>query len=234
VKLIDMSGQNYGELTILSCAGRDKRGQVLWRYKCSCGREGIGNGYSIRSGGTKTCGHCYLNSYDRLDDYGITVVTLQNGMRIAVSCEDESWIKRYGWFVGGNGYVVTSVNGKRKYLHKMIMGVDDGTLVDHINRDKTDNRRSNLRIADKSMNAANAKLRRDSIVTGHKNVKFDKRHKNYAVRVTKDGVTHYGGAYKDLYNAIIAANAKRVDLFGEFAYYDSYIEPLVGNRRSGK
>jgi len=228
MRFIEMSGKNYGELTILSCAGRDRRGQVLWRYRCSCGNEGKANGYDIRNGHTRTCGRCNANTYERLDEYGIIVVKLSNGVDFAVSYEDEDLVKRYRWHIGGNGYVVTAVNGERKYLHKMIAGVDDSTVVDHINRCKMDNRRTNLRIANKSLNAANAKIRCDNVITGHKNIKFDKRHNNYVVRVTKDGITHYGGAHKNIFDAIYAANAKREELFGEFAYFDDYIEPLLG------
>jgi hypothetical protein len=95
-----------------------------------------------------------------------------------------------------------------------------------------DNRRNNLRIANKSLNGANAELRRDNVITGHKNIKYDKRYNNYSVRVTKDGITHYGGSYKNIHDAVIAANAKREELFGKFAYYDNYIEPLIGKSQS--
>ena len=230
MRMINMSGQTYGELTILSCAVRNRRGKILWHYRCSCGNEGNAYGYDIRNGHTKTCGRCNSNTYEYLDDYGIISVTLANGVTFIADNDDENLIKRYKWFIGGNGYVVTNVNGKRKYLHKMIMGMDGSTIVDHIDRCKLDNRRINLRIANKSLNAANAKLRCDNFITGHKNIKFNKRYNNYTVRVMRDGVTHYGGTYKYLCDAITAANSKRKELFGEFAYFDSYIEFLLGEK----
>jgi hypothetical protein len=230
MKHIDMLGKTYGNLSVTAFAGHDCKKRRLWRYKCSCGGEGTANGYDIRSGRTKSCGKCGRNTYQHLDDYGIIVVSLPNGADFAICYFDEARISPFQWHVGGNGYVVAWMSGKKIFLHKFLMEVDDSVLVDHINRDKTDNRRNNLRVANKSLNGANAGVRCDNVVTGHKNVKYDRRHNNYAVRVTKDGITHYGGAYKDILDAVQAANDKRRELFGEFAYQDNYIEPLIGRR----
>lgn len=232
--MIDMSRKSYGKLTVTSLHRRDNHGQLLWQYKCSCGNVGIANGYDIRSGHTKSCGRCRKNEFEDLGEYGIFVIHLESGDTAAVSYGDEELVKNHHWFIGGNGYVCTSINGKRFYLHKMIAGVNGKTIVDHIDRCKMDNRSQNLRIANKSLNGGNAKLRSDSKNTGHKNIKYDRRYNNYSVRVTKDGVTHYGGTFKNILDAIPAANSLRKKLYGEFAYYDSnnYVEPLIGLVRS--
>jgi hypothetical protein len=48
-------------------------------------------------------------------------------------------------------------------MHRLIMGVtDQKVLIDHVDRDGLNNRRSNLRIADRSLNAHNCKVREDS------------------------------------------------------------------------
>ena len=228
MRLIDMTGKTYEQLTVISRAGKDRRGQILWLCQCTCGRKSVANGYDIRNGHTQSCGHCRQSTYETLDDCGITVVTIPGGTFFAIDSTDEETIKLHSWYIGGNGYVVTNINSRRVYLHKMLLGVDNNTLVDHINRDKMDNRKSNLRHADKSLNAANAGLRRDNTVTKHKNIKFDKRYNTFIVRIVKDGVPHYCGRYKNLFDAVRAANEHRVNLFGEFAYYDDYICPLIG------
>jgi hypothetical protein len=49
-------GDNYGELTIETCAGRDKYGQRRWVCICSCGiKKEIAQG-SLKSGATRSCG----------------------------------------------------------------------------------------------------------------------------------------------------------------------------------
>ncbi len=48
---------------------------------------------------------------------------------------------------------------KQIYLHRLIMNASRGVIIDHINQNPLDNRRCNLRIANKSQNGANSKER---------------------------------------------------------------------------
>lgn len=50
-RLIDITGQKFGELTVLEYAGNKK-----WKCQCSCGRIKLVNGRELRNGSTKTCG----------------------------------------------------------------------------------------------------------------------------------------------------------------------------------
>jgi len=60
-------------------------------------------------------------------------------------------------------YAKRTMNNDRKlFLHRFILNITDGRRVDHRNGDGLDCRRSNLRIASKSQNSANAKKRIDS------------------------------------------------------------------------
>lgn len=70
----------------------------------------------------------------------------------------------HNWTDNGCGYLASMerVTKKRLYLHRVIAGARDGQLVDHINGDTYDNRRCNLRIADKSLNAINNRKRADA------------------------------------------------------------------------
>lgn len=62
---------------------------------------------------------------------------------------------------GANHYFRTGGGNKRKYAHRIILErkigrpLEKGEICDHINRNKHDNRRSNLRLANKSINAIN-------------------------------------------------------------------------------
>lgn len=72
---------------------------------------------------------------------------------------------RPSWYIGANGYVASTIrsNGNTKYiyLHQLIMDVHNDDLtslertVDHINQDKLDNRRTNLRLVDMSVQNSN-------------------------------------------------------------------------------
>lgn len=60
-KTIDMTGQTFGELTVLSRAqGKTSDGRVRWSCVCSCGIAATVSGKELRSGNTKSCGHLRL------------------------------------------------------------------------------------------------------------------------------------------------------------------------------
>lgn len=58
-KLIDLTGQKFGRLTVLSkTSKRNSSGQVYWKCLCDCGKECEICGVALRNGHTKSCG-CY-------------------------------------------------------------------------------------------------------------------------------------------------------------------------------
>ena len=71
---------------------------------------------------------------------------------VKIDIDDVERVKQYHWCVNGSGYAMATINGKTTRLHHFILDfVWDGNqqnTIDHINRDKLDNRKSNLRIAD--------------------------------------------------------------------------------------
>ena len=72
---------------------------------------------------------------------------------------DKSDIKKVQnikWRENGNGYVINNSH-TNEYLHRRILNTD--TIVDHINGNRLDNRKCNLRIADKSTNQMNVKYK---------------------------------------------------------------------------
>jgi hypothetical protein len=57
-KLIDMVERQFGRLTVLRQAGRDKHGEALWLCQCECPERTqiIVTGNHLRSGHTESCG----------------------------------------------------------------------------------------------------------------------------------------------------------------------------------
>lgn len=51
IKFLDISGKTFGRLTAIKYSGNKK-----WLCKCSCGKEKIVSGESLRTGRTKSCG----------------------------------------------------------------------------------------------------------------------------------------------------------------------------------
>lgn len=119
------------------------------------------------------------------------------GGRVAIVDEcDYDALSMYKWYSSPNGYVRrnnATQGGKRESvsMHRQIMGLKtgDGCVVDHINGDKLDNRRSNLRVCYQAQNKMNCGSYRSN-TSGFKGVTWDKRcgkwlaqimvnHKNY-------------------------------------------------------
>ena len=55
-KIIDLTGQKFGKLTVLEKTKERRNRQVVWRCSCECGKETLVVGSSLRSGHTKSCG----------------------------------------------------------------------------------------------------------------------------------------------------------------------------------
>lgn len=60
-KRIDLTNKRFGQLIVLSYAGKDKFGKTKWLCLCDCGNEKILMGTNITNGHTKSCG-CYRSS----------------------------------------------------------------------------------------------------------------------------------------------------------------------------
>ena len=78
---------------------------------------------------------------------------------VLVDNEDEDLFNQYKWHINDNGYVVWhgKIDGKKQTvrLHRLIAKPKKGLVVDHINRNKLDNRRSNLRCVTQAINCRN-------------------------------------------------------------------------------
>jgi len=55
-RFIDLTGQNFGRLTPIKHIGKNEWGHSQWLCRCSCGKEKIILGNSLRRGLTKSCG----------------------------------------------------------------------------------------------------------------------------------------------------------------------------------
>jgi hypothetical protein len=108
----------------------------------------------------------------------------------------------------------THENKKATYvlLHRLIMDFPDGYLVDHINHNKLDNRKSNLRVVTAQENVCNAKgARSHNFTSGHLGVSWNKRSGKWKVQVRVYGELKYHRFFEadQLEEAKIAADQAR-------------------------
>jgi hypothetical protein len=81
-----------------------------------------------------------------------------------VDDEDYEELNKYNWYYSYQGYAVRTNHRLNKciYMHRIIMNPLDYKQVDHINHNKLDNRKENLRICDRFQNLQNSKIRLDN------------------------------------------------------------------------
>ena len=97
------------------------------------------------------------------------------------------------------------------------MNVEDPKIeVDHINQNKLDNRKSNLRLCSHSQNGIN-KYKQSNNSSGFKGVCFNKRRQKFMAFINKDKKRTYIGYFETAEEAGKAYDKKAKELFGEFA-----------------
>lgn len=81
-------------------------------------------------------------------------LTLPTGSIVTFDIEDAEMVMGYNWRHHPKGYAAC----KDGLMHRLITEAPRGTQVDHVNGDRLDNRRTNLRLATNGQNQANRKM----------------------------------------------------------------------------
>lgn len=136
--------------------------------------------------------------------------------RILIDSQDVDLINKYTWGVVTNGYVYTQrrVGGGRKIrisLHRFLIGTPEGMDTDHINNNRLDNRRSNLRICTTSQNLMNRGKLNGS--NPYKGVDKTKNGKRFSARIQGKRI----GTFQTAEEAAMAYNNRAKELFRDFA-----------------
>lgn len=155
-----------------------------------------------------------------------TEIEINHAQVVTVSPEDMEFVLEFKyWTQRSDGYVV---RGRRKsgkyhlfYLHREIFRrqgefIPEDMVVDHINRDKLDNRRENLRLVDKQQSAYNRGRNSKGTTSKFKGVSGSYQ-EGWKVHITVEGRSLYLGTYlSERIAAGVYNNAAR-QLHGEYA-----------------
>ena len=163
------------------------------------------------------------------------------GKSAKVSPEDYDKLSKFRWHLNNNGYAQRrQIGGETTLMHRLIIKPPKQLEIDHINHDKLDNTRANLRIVTSQQNIFNKQPHKD----GTSKFKGVYPHsagvkKKWVASITKDGEQLGLGYFRTEEGAALAYNKAALELFGEFAYLNDVTEedipksPPVTSGRSG-
>jgi hypothetical protein len=141
--------------------------------------------------------------------------------------EDFEKVSKYKWHCLANNYAARKFyyekkDGKwiTKYirLHQFILN-EFNKEIDHVNGNRLDNRKENLRLCTRSLNNANSikKTRKGGTTSKYKGVTWNKNASKWMVQAKLDNIGYYLGLFTDEIEAAKAYNKKAKELFGDFA-----------------
>ncbi len=146
-------------------------------------------------------------------------IPLSQGKFAIVDDEDYDFLSQWRWYLSHYGYAVRSVSGERNkkiYMHREIKKAVGGD-VDHVNGSKLDNRKSNLRTANRSQNLSNVGKRRIKSTSKFKGLSWDRRVNKWQVRICKNYKMIYVGTFSSEEDAALAYNVAALKHHGEFS-----------------
>lgn len=150
-------------------------------------------------------------------------IDLNNGKFALVDDGDFAFLNQWKWRVNGHGYAVRTQNytkedGKQTnitvLMHRVLMGTQEGLHTDHINGDRLDNRKKNLRICTNSQNQFN-KGKYITNKTGFKGVSEHKCGK-WQAQIQINRKLKYLGLYSSPELAGEAYRKEAIALHGQF------------------
>jgi len=119
-------------------------------------------------------------------------------------------LSRWKWCFA-HGYAARRDGLKIVYMHRIINSTSDNLETDHINMNKLDNRRENLRTADRVLNGRNRGVNKNN-TSGHRGISWKKRDKRWAVNIKVKYKYINLGCFKNLWEAI-GARKKGEELY---------------------
>lgn len=143
-------------------------------------------------------------------------------LKVKVSPEDYECLKTYKWHMNPAGYAQRTVwvcgagRVAKVYLHRQITGCPRTLEVDHINHDRTDNRRENLRICTRSENNASSRSGGGKY-SKFRGVSFAKAKKRWFAQISEGGKSKRLGYFATEEESAKAYDKAARKKWGEFA-----------------
>ncbi len=146
---------------------------------------------------------------------GVRWIPLGDGSYAYVDAADYEWLRQWKWHAY-NGYAARYEKGKWVLMHRQIMQPPKGMVTDHIDGNKANNCRFNLRVCTHQENMHNNRKHSNSS-SRFKGVGYLKHYRKWYARVWFMGKWVWLGYFTEEVEAARAYDRKAVELFGEYA-----------------
>ncbi len=152
-------------------------------------------------------------------------IPLTKGKHTVIDIEDWGKVAEYNWTYNPLGYARAHVSicrgsstdtFKSIWMHRVILDAPEELHVDHINGDKLDNRKANLRLATRTTNGWNKPKQKTAkgkqCTSQYKGVSFCNG--RWRAQIKRNGVLYRLGEFSNELDAARAYNKKAIELSG--------------------
>lgn len=151
-------------------------------------------------------------------------IILANGLSAIIDDDDFNIVSQYSWHMQSKGYAASN---KRHLMHRIIMRAKSGQMIDHINGNKLDNRKSNLRLCTNSQNHMNKPKTSIKKTSKYKGVYWCSAKKTWRSDIKINRKKIHIGSFKNEDLAAIAYNKVAKELHGDFALLNKILNGAI-------
>lgn len=235
----DLTGVTFGELTVIKFLYRENR-KTMWECECNCGNKCEKTSSYLRSINNPMCPKCSKEkSSERAREFRLKASEKENDVKyfddyalindkFKVDIDDVEKLLSYKRYIKENnsGYGCMYYNDNQIFIHRLVMGLplkyDEETkiIADHINGDRKDNRKTNLRIIVKENNPINCGIYKSN-TSGHKGVQWNKRLSKWVACIQVDKKSKHLGVFENYDDAVFVREQAEEKYYGEYNRKDT-------------